>query len=240
MAHRKSGLGMVMPTHHVSDDLLLAYAAGSCSEAESLLVATHLTLCPACREQESDFEALGGALLAEMPGEPVGDKLLDSVLARLDESGSAADSDRRSGPGGRPPVDREAGRDDIVLPRPLQAYVRSGIDALPWSTLKRGIEQYPLAVSVGGPVRAKLLRLRSGIAVPAHTHAGTELTLVLSGGFSDDRGHFLRGDVAFADEEVDHRPVADEGEDCLCLTVLDAPLRLTGTFGRLLNPFLRF
>jgi putative transcriptional regulator len=45
--------------------------------------------------------------------------------------------------------------------------------------------------------------------------------------------------VAEADHEVDHRPVADEGEDCLCLVVTDAPLKLTGRLGRLVNPFVR-
>jgi putative transcriptional regulator len=45
--------------------------------------------------------------------------------------------------------------------------------------------------------------------------------------------------VSEADSQVDHRPVADEDEDCLCLTVTDAPLRLTGWLGRLLSPFVR-
>ena len=49
----------------------------------------------------------------------------------------------------------------------------------------------------------------------------------------------MRGDVAEADPSVNHQPVADPGEDCICLAVTDAPLRLTGPFGRLLNPFLR-
>jgi putative transcriptional regulator len=65
------------------------------------------------------------------------------------------------------------------------------------------------------------------------------LTLVLAGGFSDASGHYLKGDVAVADPSVDHRPVADAGADCLCLAVTDAPLRLTGRFGRYLNAFLR-
>jgi putative transcriptional regulator len=43
-----------------------------------------------------------------------------------------------------------------------------------------------------------------------------------------------------ADESVDHCPIADEEGDCLCLAVTDAPLRLTGRFGRFLNPFIRF
>jgi putative transcriptional regulator len=75
--------------------------------------------------------------------------------------------------------------------------------------------------------------------MPTHTHDGSELTLVLAGGFSDESGHFVRGDVAEADPSINHQPVADPGEDCLCLAVTDAPIRLTGPFGRLLNPFLR-
>ncbi len=75
--------------------------------------------------------------------------------------------------------------------------------------------------------------------MPSHTHAGLELTLVLQGGFCDRTGHFLRGDVAEADSDVDHRPVADDDGPCLCLAVTDAPLRLTGRVGRMLNPFVR-
>ena len=39
--------------HHVSGDLLLAYGTGSLDEATSLLVATHLALCPASRHELS-------------------------------------------------------------------------------------------------------------------------------------------------------------------------------------------
>ena len=46
--------------------------------------------------------------------------------------------------------------------------------------------------------------------------------------------------AAIADPHVDHQPQALGDEDCLCLAVTDAPLRLTGRFSRFLNPFLRF
>ena len=35
--------------HHIADDLLLSYAAGSLAEGWSLAVATHLALCAECR-----------------------------------------------------------------------------------------------------------------------------------------------------------------------------------------------
>ena len=88
--------------------------------------------------------------------------------------------------------------------------------------------------------RTTLIRVRAGRMVPQHTHEGNELTVVLRGAFHDETGHYVRGDLAIADASVDHRPIADEGEDCLCLAVTDAPLRLTGRFGRFLNPFIRF
>ena len=52
-----------MPNHHPDDSLLIEYAAGGLSEAKALLVATHLTLCPQCREAVRQGEVVGAALL---------------------------------------------------------------------------------------------------------------------------------------------------------------------------------
>ena len=82
--------------------------------------------------------------------------------------------------------------------------------------------------------------MRAGRQVPQHTHEGSELTVVLDGAFHDETGHYGRGDLVIADSSLDHRPTADEEQDCLCLAVTDAPLRLTGRFGRFFNPFIRF
>ena len=49
--------------HHVSDRLLMAYAAGTLPEAFSLVVATHLSLCDECRARAASYDALGGAVL---------------------------------------------------------------------------------------------------------------------------------------------------------------------------------
>jgi putative transcriptional regulator len=84
------------------------------------------------------------------------------------------------------------------------------------------------------------MRIRAGVSMPQHTHKGREMTLVLAGGFTDDTGHFLRGDLSLTDGTVDHVPTADDDGDCVCLAVTDAPLRLTGPIGRLFNPFIRF
>ena len=217
----------MMPTHHPGDDLLIAYAAGSQEEPVSLVVATHLALCPRCRGEVARLEELGGTLLEEQPAEALGEDSLERILVRLDEP--APEAPQR-------PAELAAGPAPLV-PRPLRDYLGGGLDQLDWTSF-RGLEKVELLSDRPG-FRTRLMRIKSGTAMPTHSHEGNELTLVLAGGFSDEHGHFVRGDVAEADPSVDHQPVADPGEDCLCLAVTDAPLRLTGPFGRLLNPFLR-
>ena len=49
--------------HHLTDDLLMAYAAGALPEAFDLMVATHISLCDHCRARAESYEAVGGHLL---------------------------------------------------------------------------------------------------------------------------------------------------------------------------------
>jgi putative transcriptional regulator len=234
MGSVSAGKAARMPAHHLDEALLLDYAAGACGEAEALVIASHLTLCPDCRERLAEAESLGGALLEDLPPAELEAGGLERLMARLDEP-EAAPADPA------PRVQPQVGGGPILAPAPLRDYLAgfSGdFAALDWRSVTRGIDEVPLATADGA--KAKLLRIRAGTKVPAHTHRGSEITLVLAGGFADSRGHFLRGDVAVSDQEVDHSPVADDDGDCICLVVTDAPLKLTGRLGRFLNPFVRF
>jgi putative transcriptional regulator len=219
----------MMPAHHPPEELLLDYAAGSIDEPTALVLATHMALCPECRDAVTQFESVGGALLEAIEPATLPPDALDSLLARLDEP--APTPVTRSPAGGGP-----AGR----IPEPLRSYIGNDLEAIRWKQIMRGVEQAKIAVGdPSGPIKARLMRIRPGIRIPRHTHAGTELTLVLVGGFTDDAGHYRRGDLSFSDEEIDHSPVADNDGECICLMVTDAPLRLTGPLMRLLNPFVR-
>ena len=215
-----------VPSHHPGEDLLLEYASGIQREPVALLIATHLALCAQCRDQTRRLEALGGALLEQLAPEAVAKDSFARLLARLDEPEAAPEA--RSAPG---PADRPG------LPQPLRGYIGGSLNRLKWRRLGPIAEASLLTDCAGFTTR--LVRLRAGAGALSHTHEGIELTLVLEGGFKDASGHYLRGDVELADSAVDHRPVADADVDCLCLAVADAPLRLTGRLGRLLNPFVR-
>jgi putative transcriptional regulator len=220
-----------MSIHHPSEEMLWRYAGGGLAEPFALLVAAHLTLCPVCRRQVRDLDAIGGALLENAAADPVSGDLKSRVLAALDRPVLATS---RSGEG-------ESKVEDADLagyPTALRRAAREALNYGGWRRLGRGLEELRLLTSHDGHV-TRIMRIAGGVSLPQHTHGGQECTLVLSGGFSDSLGHYVRGDVATADPTVDHSPVADTGEDCVCLAVTDAPLRLTGRFGRFLNPFVR-
>ena len=71
-----------------------------------------------------------------------------------------------------------------------------------------------------------------------HGHHFSVLGLVLDGAFSDTRGRYGRGDIALADEDVDHSPVAENDRPCICLAITDAPLRLTGSYRQFFSEFI--
>lgn len=85
----------------------------------------------------------------------------------------------------------------------------------------------------------RLLHIPAGASMPDHGHRGTELTLVLQGAFVDDEDRFAAGDIEVASEDLHHQPVAEMGQDCICLSATDAPLRFNSWIPRIAQPFLR-
>ena len=87
---------------------------------------------------------------------------------------------------------------------------------------------------------ARLLYIPAGQAMPEHSHRGTEMTLVLQGGYSSVDGHYVRGDLEVADQQTNHTPIADDdGEDCICLVATDGRLLFNCLLPRLAQVFLR-
>ena len=214
--------------HHLSEPLLIAYAAGSLPEAFNLVVATHVSLCDDCRAGLAAMEALGGAILDdEMPEVAMSDTALDGVLARLDA--------QQSVPTPKALLARNMRAKN--LPAPLVDYLGGDLASVKWQKLGLGVRQAILPTGKGAT--ARLLLIPAGQAVPDHGHRGTELTLVLRGAFADQTDRFGPGDLEIATQDLEHRPTAEPGEDCLCLAATDAPLRFLGLIPRLLQPLFR-
>ena len=213
--------------HHVSGDLLLAYGAGALDEATSILVATHLALCPPCRAGVALAETIGGVLM---------DCGETGAAADGTELQVAADQVGDIGEPHGPAPSPSAPRGPFVLPQPLRDYAGGDASELPWRTMGGGIRQMALKTR-GTGATARLLSIGAGKRVPEHGHGGAELTLVLAGALYDRDAWYRRGDVDAADASVVHRPAAGPEADCICLAVTDAPLKFPALIPRLLQPF---
>ena len=217
--------------HHPQDDLLLSYAAGSLSESWSLAVASHLSLCSECRKTLELAETVGGVFLEDIPKQQLTSTTLESVFARIDQPDiepTAENSKTRL----KPSVDGGS-----IFPTVLQKYIGDSVENVPWKNIGSGIRQHLIETpDDDGSVR--LLRIKAGKAVPNHGHQGRELTLVLSGSYHDGVSTYGAGDMQDVDEEIVHKPMVDDGPDCICLVITDAPIIFKEWMPRLLQPLL--
>ena len=208
--------------HHLTDDLLMGYSAGALPEAFNVVVATHVSLCDECRARLGSFDAIGGEVVESADAVDLAEDSLAAVMAMIDATADA-------------PVETPAPRTSSIFPTPLQDYVTGSLDDVKWRKIGGGVSQAILPTSKDATVR--LLKIPAGTAVPDHGHRGTELTLVLQGAFKDEHDRFGTGDIEVANEDLHHTPVAEEGEDCICLSATDAPLKFNGILPRLAQRF---
>jgi putative transcriptional regulator len=169
------------------------------------------------------MESLGAVMLEQQPHIDVDSSTFDTILSRIEKDPGE--------PGRKKAVSRPMG--------PLEKLLGKDLDGLPWKRQIGDVSILDISDRFPGqPERVVLQKLTAGGKAPAHTHRGEETTIVLQGAFCDLKGVFNQWDFVVLNQEDTHKPVALEGDDCITLSVLSAPVKLTGTFTRLLNPFI--
>jgi putative transcriptional regulator len=214
-----------MIKHHPTIDILTEHAAGTLPLAQSACVAAHMNYCESCMRSVGQLQQVGAALFGAADPEPVGDALLERVLARLDEE---------------PPLSYANGArvGDDPTPALLQRLMRGDFSDLSWKKVTESLRTS--LIKTGDPqFEFSFLHIAAGGEIPTHDHRGAEMTLVLEGGFSDQSGSYHQGDFIYREPGNVHAPRAFEGEDCICLAVIDQPIRFTGWKHRWMNPFMR-
>lgn len=201
------------------DQLLAHYVAGSLPDPLRVLIGAHVEIKDRGRNWVGGFEILAGQQMELIDPVALSDR--DRILGAVFDSA-------------QPPAAIKPGvQSCTILPKSLVEYTGHTAQTLPWRNKLPGLKQFRIAGTPG--FEANLYWIRPGRAMPNHTHDGSEVTLVLDGGFSDGLGHYLRGDVAGADETVDHRPLADNDVACICFAVTTAPLKMTGSLRQLFS-----
>ncbi|WP_312145890.1 ChrR family anti-sigma-E factor [Brevundimonas sp.] len=209
------------PRRNPSEERLLAYAAGTLSPPEAVVIAAHLALRPANDAWVRRLQVVGGELLEETPPSPMADDALARALARIETDAGEAKAP--------PPLN-----DMAELPEPLRRYALG-----PWRWLGPGIRARDVHAPRDGDCRVILLKIDPGRETPRHTHCGVELTCVLSGAYATGAERFDVGDLEEADPDTLHQPRVVSDEPCLCVVALDGEIQLDGWLGRLMQPFVK-
>ena len=210
-----------MSRHTAPDELFLDYAAGALSDGLAMAVALHVALDPEARRSADRLNAVGGVLMEGDAGAALDDTALERAMARLGEVAV----EPRATPAARRPSFEWA-------PAPLIPHLRPGMG---WRRILGKFDEIRLDVP-GDAYRVSLLRLEPGRGLPEHKHPGYEYTVCLQGGYTDATGSYSVGDFAVGPGGEHHEPIADPGEPCIALIVVEKPIVLTGPWGRWLNP----
>ena len=226
--HERQPHSEAVINHHLDDATLMAYAAGTLDESLSVVAASHMAFCHECARGARFADALGGMIFERQEETPLHDNALTNFLTRLDSP--------------MPDVGYRSGRSlpnharTSSLPRALARYLDKPLEDTTWKRIAPGLAIHELPVSPAARGRLHLFRIAAGKAMPEHGHGGNELTLVLSGSYSDCFGRFAPGDVADLDPDANHQPIVDAGAPCTCLIATEAPARFTNLMARIFQP----
>jgi putative transcriptional regulator len=186
-----------------------------------VLVAAHLELKPDNRMMVRDLDRLAGEAL---------ELLLPAAISNREGRLAEIFGSPLPAPDLLPPAVETKG---AILPKAVRDFLGFDVADVPWRTKLPGLKEYSLGNVDGCEV--SLMWIRAGRALPAHTHRGVELTLVIDGAYTDVRGRFGRGDISVADDSLDHRPIAEMDGPCIAFAVTDAPIKLTGSLTQLIG-----
>jgi len=211
--------------HHPTDSLLAAFAAGTLDHGQHIAIATHLVTCPQCRTFMRSMEQVGGAVLTSLPPAVMANGALAAVEARLNEPVQPAAADM---------IFTLPETEIPGLPKFVRRYQFGN-----WQWVAPAVHLRRIMLPYASDTRVFLLKSGPGTKMLEHTHAGIEMTCVLSGAFSQDGNYYGPGDFDLGDETVDHQPVVAEGQNCICLVAMQGNLQLKGIIGRIMQPFVR-
>jgi putative transcriptional regulator len=201
-----------MSRHHPSADILAAYAAGASEPGFGLVVGAHVESCAQCRARVRGFEAASGAALCELAHAEMAGDALSNVMARLDEPAPAAPKPDR-----RPLLER--------LPLKRKKWVAPGVWVAAVDTPHAPDNRvYVLSVAPGAPTAR-------------HEHSGAEYCAVLKGAYRDELGLFQAGDFAAAEQDLNHQPIVEGEQACVCLFATEGRLKPQGILGRMAFAF---
>ena len=208
--------------HHPDENMLIEFSAGTLETAASICVSAHLHFCSSCRAKLLRLDQVGSQMMSEADPIEVADNAFDSLMEKIDTSG----------------IEPVKSTPNVDLPFSVNKLMNTSLISKNWKRLsssvdvarfKTGQEKFEVA----------LHKICAGGKTPKHGHEGVEYTVVLKGSFSDEDAVYREGDFLVRNPGDVHQPMGAQNGECICLSALSAPIKLTNPLGFLMKPWLR-
>lgn len=209
--------------HHPDQNMLIEFSAGTLETAASICISAHLHFCSGCRAKLLRLDQVGSQIMSQAEPIEVADDAFDSLMEKIDTSGK---------------IEPVKITPNVDLPFSVNKLMSTSLISKNWKRLsssvdvarfKTGQEKFEVA----------LHKICAGGKTPKHGHEGVEYTVVLKGSFSDEDAVYREGDFLVRNPGDVHQPMGAQNGECICLSALSAPIKLTNPLGFLMKPWLR-
>lgn len=224
-----------MANFHPTDNTLAEFSAGSLDWALGIPVSAHLELCPECQRKVTEYNSVGGSILEHAKPVDLTENSFDQLMQRI-KTGAASSASEPQNANDNNTAENPMDKRTRALPKVIRKLILNN-EPIKWSSVTGKLKSAQV-VSGQEKYEVSFHKIKQGGKVAEHDHCGLEITLVLEGSFSDADGNYNIGDYLVKKPGEIHRPIAAQNQDCLCLSILEAPVKLTGFFGKIINPFL--
>tara|TARA_R110002126_G_scaffold3263_1_gene18422 strand:+ start:122867 stop:123592 length:726 start_codon:yes stop_codon:yes gene_type:complete len=225
-------------------ELIFEYAAGVLDEARQFMVDAHRRMNEQCKADIGLCEDIGGYLLnKDCNATAMSPSARDNMRSLLDDL-SAHDE--------RDPAPQQEKQQCVTtvdmlkslglsgeLIEHLERACRTGCNRSSWSKYTPAIQFVNVDLACRKS-RMRLVRVAAGTQIPAHSHRGEEITLVLKGRMEDEYGAYEAGDLIVREDGEMHAPHIGAKEDFICLALTSRPVRMKCVVRRTFNIFFRF
>ena len=210
--------------HHPDAATLVEFSAGTLEPALAMCVSAHLHFCDRCKNELMRLDQVGSQIMGEGDPAEVDEQLFDKVMAKIDDLPEQEIFSPPASENNYPPLVEklvENTGEDLIWRK-----MSASVDI---ARLKTGQNDYEVA----------LHKICAGGKTPKHGHSGREFTVVLKGSFSDENSVYTEGDFVVKAAGDEHQPMGAQNGECICLSALEAPIKLSSKLGFLMKPWLR-
>ncbi len=210
--------------HHPDTATLIEFSAGTLEPALAICVSAHLHFCDRCRNELMRLDQVGSQIMSESDPAEVDEQLFDKVMARIDDLPEQEIETENVIESGYPPL--------------VDKLIQNTGESLSWRKMSTSVDVARLRTGQSD-YEVALHRIYAGGKTPKHGHNGREFTVVLKGSFSDENAVYSEGDFLLKEAGDEHQPMGAQNGECICLSALEAPIKLSSKFGFLMKPWLR-